>query len=133
MSESEARGWLTDAEGDFEEAEIDPENSRPPQFACFNAQQAAEKALKAAIIAGGGSHPRGASGHELEGLVRLVPATWDVAQTDADLPLLTQLAVQPRYRDSGLVLTETDARAAVADARKIVEAARRDIDREESS
>lgn len=54
-----------------------------------------------------------------------------MAKTDADLPMLSQLAVQPRYPDTAMMLTSDDAHAAVAGARKLVEAAERDIEREE--
>lgn len=58
MSESEARRWLRFAREDLENAEVELELGRPPRFVCFDAQQAAEKAIKAAVIASGASPAR---------------------------------------------------------------------------
>ncbi len=127
MSESEAWSWLRFAEEDLETAELELRESRPPRTTAFSAQQAAEKAIKAAVIAAGVTPPRT---HDLNELVQLVPADWSVAQIDADLGLLSQLAVQTRYPDTAAVVSDEEARIAVADARKIVEAARDDLDRE---
>src|SRR5947209_19754342 len=108
MSESEARGWLVFAREDLETAELEL-TTRPRRFACVNTQQAAEKALKAAIIASGVAPERT---HDLDQLVQLVPSDWRVARTGADLSMLSQLAVQPRYPDTAMTLTDTDARIA---------------------
>lgn len=128
MSASEARRWLEFAEEDLETAELELREQRPPRTAGFSAEQAAEKALKSLIIASGATPPRT---HDLNELIQLVPTTWDTSGVDADLALLSQLAVETRYPDTAATITRAQAEAAVADARKLVEAARRDLAREE--
>lgn len=65
MSEPEAQRWLRLAREDLAAAEqLHAESEHPARVVRFHAQQAAEKALKAAIIASGATaertRPRGA-------------------------------------------------------------------------
>jgi HEPN domain-containing protein len=128
MSESEARRWLQFAKEDLETAELLLGESRPPRFVAFHAQQAAEKALKAAVVASGATVVHT---HDLSELRLLIPTTYEIAQTDADLALLSQLAVEPRYPDTAAAITDSIAETAIEDARKVVDAAERDLEREE--
>jgi HEPN domain-containing protein len=130
MSESEARRWLQFAKEDLETAELLLRESRPPRLVAFHAEQAAEKALKAAIVASGGEVVRT---HDLNELRLLIPTTYDIAETDADLALLSQLAVEPRYPDTAAAITDSIAEKGVDDARTLVGAAERDVEREEGA
>jgi HEPN domain-containing protein len=104
------------------------EGGLAPRLGRFHAQQAAEKALKAAIIASG---TRPARTHDLLDLSRLLPRDWEVVRTGADLAGLSRAAVEERYPDVADEPTEADAAAAIEQAQTIVAAATADLDREE--
>jgi HEPN domain-containing protein len=90
----EVAEWLDRAAEDLRVADIlyaQPEPLQDP--ICFHCQQAAEKSLKAVLVAGGQAPPRI---HDLEAIASAVP----VAVPDdvlAALPFLTPFAVIPRY------------------------------------
>lgn len=127
MSESEPRRWLAYADEDLQTARVELELDLPARHPAFLAQQAAEKAIKACILAAGGTFPYT---HDLPELIALVPPGWQVAQTDADLERLTEFAGRPRYPDPAYLVDEADAAKAVEDAKAVVDAARADLDRE---
>ena len=62
--------------------------------ACFHAQQAAEKALKAVLIAAGSQPPLV---HELRALRTLMPSELDLGTTDSELSELTMYATGSRH------------------------------------
>lgn len=92
-----------------------------PRHACFAAQQAAEKALKAVCIARQLDYP---FSHDLEELAALLDPGDAAARASTDLRWLSRWAVQPRY--PGEDAEWADADQAVLDARTVVEAAERD-------
>ena len=92
--------------------------SQPPRQACFHAQQAAEKALKAALELEHDDYPRI---HELEDLRSQLPPSWPVHSLDVDLDRLSKSAVSARYPEVRMLPTRDEAVEAVADARLIVE------------
>jgi HEPN domain-containing protein len=118
-----AQMWLASAHTDLELAQAIV--VRFPTRACFHAQQSAELALKAALIALADDHPRTHVGdqlvRELEALGETVPD--DVARATARLDLFY---VSSRYPDAlgGAdplrVIGESDARDAVARAVRVV-------------
>ena len=91
----------------------------PPRQACFFAQQAAEKALKAALELEHDDYPRI---HELEDLRSQLPTSWPVHSLDVDLDRLSKSAVSARYPEVRMLPTRDEAVEAVADARLIVNA-----------
>lgn len=100
------RGWLKKAESDLAAADLCLEAGRALDAACFHAQQAAEKFLKAYLLAQGADFPLT---HNLEKLMELA------ARYDPDFarikPLgleLTPYAVELRY-DSEFWPTEAAA------------------------
>jgi HEPN domain-containing protein len=64
------------------------------QHLCFHAQQAAEKALKAALVHHGVRIPRS---HDLTFLMDLLPRGISLPPALIELPRLTKYAVQQRY------------------------------------
>ena len=93
--------------------------SQPPRQACFHAQQAAEKALKAALEL---EHSDYSYTHKLGDLRSQLPPSWPVHSLDVDLDRLSKSAVGARYPEVRKLPTETEAAAVVADARLIVNA-----------
>jgi HEPN domain-containing protein len=121
----EAIRWLTTAEEDLHgAAAVLERDDVVPRLACFLAQQAAEKALKARLIANGIAFPRI---HDLLALRALLPSDMPAGLDDADLAELSAWAVEARYPGDLPEATSADARTAVADARVIIGTARGDI------
>ena len=93
---------------------------------CFDAQQAAEKAVKAVLALHGVDFPRT---HELarlfdllEGAAHPVPdELWNAAS------VLTPYAIETRYPGAGRSLTQADHREALALAGKVVRWAAREL------
>lgn len=113
----EARRWLRFAAEDLEAAQcLLATDGATPRHACFHAQQAAEKALKAALVLEGVDFPRQ---HDLDDLRNLLLDTWPVRQTHTDLAQLTEWAVESRYPGDWREATATDAEQAVSQARGV--------------
>ena len=91
----------------------------PPRQTCFFAQQAAEKALKAALELEHSDYPHT---HKLGDLRSQLPPTWPVHELDVDLDRLGRSAVSARYPEVRMLPTRAEAVEAVADARLIVNA-----------
>jgi len=91
----------------------------PPRQACFFAQQAAEKALKAALELEHHDYPRI---HQLHELLPLLPSKWPLHEIELNLERLSKLVVDARYPDVDKLPTRAAAVEAVADARLVVEA-----------
>ena len=78
----EARHWLRFATEDLDVAQrLLTVDEAPPRHACALAQQAAEKALKAALVLEGIDFP---FRHDLDALRNLLPDTWSVRRTHTD-------------------------------------------------
>lgn len=65
-----------------------------PALACFHAQQAGEKALKAALVAEGIDPPRS---HDLNELRDLLPDVWEIPGTTTELSRISKWAEESRY------------------------------------
>jgi HEPN domain-containing protein len=109
---------LTTAERCLRDPEI------PPRQSCFHAQQAAEKAIKSALVHEQVDFP---FRHNLNELLDLLPGYWRVKQEFPDLEALTQWAVEARYPGNWMPPTEDDAAHAVAQARGVVESIERQL------
>lgn len=92
---AEPSEWLKFAEDDLAAARrLIGDPTLPPRLACFHAQQAAEKALKAVLVAAGTPIPRT---HDLLALTLLIPHQLRIDLESADLSLLDPWAVDARY------------------------------------
>ena len=119
----EARRWLRYAREDLATAEaLLPE--APPRHAAWLAQQAAEKAIKAVLVALQVPFP---FVHDLERLVGRVPEGWGVHAVEGDLSLLTDFAVNARYPDDLPDVGRGMAQTGAAHARRIVAAVEADL------
>lgn len=115
--------WLRQAEGEFKAAN-DLHNTQNFAWACFLCQQAAEKALKAALEHFG--NPQ--FGHNLIELVIELKNFTTVSNVLEDIcRRLNRFYIPPRYPDafpSGASIdmyTATDSTAALDDARRVLE------------
>jgi HEPN domain-containing protein len=92
---ADAELWLRKARDDRAVARLVADRGGPGAVGCFLCQQAAEKLLKAYMVAAGLEPPRT---HDLDRLVRLLLAAGHRVDADIDrLSALTQYAVAPRY------------------------------------
>ena len=91
----EAQRWLRFATEDLDAARrMLADRSSAPRHVCWHAQQAAERALKAALVLDGIDFP---FTHDLNALRNLLPASWTVRAENVDMAELTEWAVQARY------------------------------------
>lgn len=119
-----ARTWFRYAEEDLAAAEhIAGEADVQPRHACWLAQQAAEKALKTALVVEQTDFPRS---HDLEQLQVLIPDSWAVHTLDLDLATLSRWATDARYPGAAEA-TRDNALRAVAIARDVVASVRADL------
>lgn len=127
MDERDAETWLRYASEDLEAAtQAAQGRGFAPRVACYWAQQAAEKAFKAVLVAQG-TDP--VVTHDLRVLRDLVSSERSVTRVDVDLGALSQWNIRGRYPGDWGEATRADAGAAVGAARSIVEAAREDIEK----
>jgi HEPN domain-containing protein len=114
----EARRWLRYAEEDLAAAEAAlSEVAFAPRHACWLAQQAAEKALKAALVFLQVDFPWV---HDLDALRNLLPQQWRVRSERPDLAELSEWAVEARYPPSSAPdPSAQDAQKAVEQSRAV--------------
>ena len=109
--------WLRYAEEDLTTAEIFLGHTHvPPRQSCWHAHQAAEKALKAALIFLQIDFQRT---HDLNLLRDLFPERWHLKTSLPNLGDLNRWAIQARYPETAQEATETDASTAVEHARAV--------------
>jgi len=126
-----ARGWLRRSDVDLVTARkvIADRKDVEPWVVAFHAQQAAEKAIKAALTM---EQIRVARAHELERLVRLLPVDWGLPE-GRELAKLSRYAVAGRYpdgaMDAGLEPDWDDATRALRLAERVNASVRAGIDR----
>ncbi len=115
----DVRLWLRYAQEDLEAARL-LVGREVPRHPCWLAQQAAEKALKAALISEATLVPHT---HDLERLLGLLPDHWEVRRLDVDFGLLSA-----RYPDDlPDLIDRAAAEAAVAGAARVVGAVYDDL------
>jgi HEPN domain-containing protein len=88
------------------------------EIPCFEAQQAAEKAIKAVLISVGVKPPRV---HDIGQLLDLVPPSVPRAAGVEESRVLTQYAFVTRYPGGGVPVSEGDYRDALGLAEAVVE------------
>ena len=129
MSDDHVRAaltWLAYALGDLDASRARRGHPQRPRIVGFNAQQAVEKALKAAIILEGAEPPRT---HDLDELRNRLPGTWRVAKRYPHLIGLSGFAVEVRYPDDLTPVTPIQAATAVRQAAAVVRSIREDFAR----
>lgn len=125
VDERDSETWLRFATEDLEAGEMVARGPGfAPRVACYQAQQAAEKALKAVLVEDGRPFP---VTHDLRVLRDLVAEERASARTDVDLAWLSRWNIRGRYPGDWEEATEDDARRAIDAARTIVEAVRADL------
>jgi len=121
----DTRQWMRYAQGDLTAAEASvAQEDFEPRHACFFAQQAAEKVIKAILVYSRTNVPRT---HDLDTLIKNLPPGWDIAQEFPDLNNLTEWAVGARYPELDSEPTVDTADEAVHQAREICAAVQRDL------
>lgn len=124
-SEQEAVRWLWYALEDLSLAEkIVGQHLSGARHACWLAQQAAEKALKAILVFEGIRFPKT---HDLTTLRTLVPEGWSAREVEGKLGRLTMFSVESRYPGEWGEATAEDVTNAMNLARSITIAARADL------
>lgn len=119
------RRWLRYAAEDLAQAEaILGQRQFVPRHACFLAQQAAEKALKAVLVYLSAEVPRI---HNLNALRNLIPPDWEYVRGHADLTELTAWAIDARYPDGDGGASSSEATDAVRQARDVWVSVCRDL------
>ena len=123
----DARRWLRFSSEDLEVADrlmaAGPPASR---HVCWLSQQAAEKALKAALVLEGVEFP---FSHDLDALRNLLPDSWMVRDVCPNLAELTEWAVESRYPGEWPDVTEADAIKAEQEARAVHDSVTKDFER----
>jgi len=114
--------WLAEARADLRHAEASTRIG-DYSWACFAAQQAAEKALKALVLHVLGEYPRG---HDLVKLYRRVREFVKLELSEGSLARLSAYYTQARYPNAGIErpseeITREQADEAVAVARGVVD------------
>ena len=116
------KDWLDQAKRDLEHAVLSKENAHH-EWACFSAEQAAEKAVKALVMYLGGEP----WGHSVLKLLQSLPADKPACADLLDCARrLDRFYIPPRYPngfDQGKpadYFTGADAEGAIADAEKII-------------
>jgi HEPN domain-containing protein len=113
----EALRWLRFAREDLDVAQrLLRDDQVATRHVCWLSQQAAEKALKAALTLDTVRFP---FTHDLDALRNLLSPDWDVRTVHADLAELTEWGVESRYPGDWPEPTGTDAAQAVTEARLI--------------
>ena len=123
---AEALRWLRFAIGDLEAARSHRGRHVRPRIVAFEAQQCAEKALKAALILEG-IEPRRT--HDLEELRGRLPDSWRVKKHPSDLARLSDYAAESRYPDDLDPVTPIQSAVAVRQAIAVLNRVRADFDR----
>ena len=114
---SEALRWLRFSRDDLDVAQhLLTSLPSAPRHVCSLSQQAAEKALKAALVLEGTAFP---FSHDLDALRNLLPGSWPMRADHPDLAELTEWAVETRYPGDWPEPTDEDARQAEAEARAV--------------
>jgi HEPN domain-containing protein len=112
------RGWVAKAENDLKTAAqtLKLKEDCPTDTVCFHAQQTVEKYLKALLVLSGIDFPRT---HDVEELMALVPPADRVDISEDEQARLTHYATVTRYPGDYEPISLTEARRAVALARRV--------------
>ncbi len=109
--------WLLRANSDLHLARMSQPDGVLLEDLCFHAQQAAEKALKAVLVANSVAVP---NIHSIRRLIDLLPAKFDLPGEVQDAAGLTDYAVSSRYPGDFEPVDEDEHREAVRLAEAVV-------------
>ena len=109
-SPGSADDWLRHAKSDLELARIDKPEGVLLESLCFHTQQAAEKALKAALIFAEIDHPKT---HNIRTLLDRFPENIDIPKDVEESAILTDYAVEFRYPGNIESVDEEEYRQAI--------------------
>lgn len=110
--------WLRFAHSDLDYAQACASPRVLLEARCFHLQQAAERSLKAVLVSLGGEAPKT---HNLRLLRDLLPAETPVPEEVEQAVRLSKYAVETRYPESGLPVTEEEYREALRLAEAVVD------------
>ena len=113
-----ADDWLRHARSDLELARIEKPENVLLESLCFHAQQAAEKALKAALIFVEIDYPKT---HNIRTLLDLFPANIDMPEDIEKSAALTSYAVEFRYPGNTEPIDEEEYGEAICLAETVVD------------
>lgn len=121
-----AREWLRIAEHDLRLAEhgLTIQDDPPFEAVCFQAQQCAEKALKALLVSRQIRFPRT---HDLRALHQMLPPDLALPVPPQELLSLNRYTIEGRYPGPWDPADRAEAESAVATARNVLGAARRKL------
>lgn len=122
-----AREWLGYALGDLRAARAGRKANLRPRIVAFHAQQAAEKALKAALVLEEVAAP---PKHDLEDLRHRLPDGWRVKEKPTSLARLSDYGVDAKYPDNAIQVRPLDAAVAVRQAIMVIRLVREDFERQ---
>lgn len=118
--------WLDFAADDLHACRSRPGRHFRPRHVANLAQQAAEKALKAAVVLSDQTPPKT---HDLERLRSMLPGGWRAKQHPPDLERLSSYGVRARYPDNAIQVTALESAVAVRQAVAVMKAVQRDFER----
>jgi len=122
--ETEVQRWLSFAEADLVEVRLNLAHGGRAHIACFHAQQAAEKALKALLLGCGCNVPRT---HDLDQIRDELPTGPAAKERFPRLGALTVWAIASRYPGEWPEATREDAESARDLAQRVFSAVLRDL------
>jgi HEPN domain-containing protein len=111
------RAWLRHARSDLAAARTRVSDDQLLEHLCFHAQQAAEKALKAVLLAIGVDFPKT---HDIQALLSLLPPEETAPEVVRSAPALTPYAVEFRYPGFTEPVDEDEHREALGLAEAVV-------------
>jgi len=122
------REWVEKAENDLENAirVIRSGEGCPADTVCFHAQQCVEKYLKALLVWRGIPVPKT---HSIRDLLTLIPATLRPRIEQGEQDRLTEYATVTRYPGDYEPVSTSEARKAIALARRVRRSVRRFLPR----
>lgn len=116
---TEACRWLRYAHEDLSGAAgMGEQGQGVPRHACWLAQQAAEKAIKGALVLLQIDFPKT---HDLDLLCTLLPEDWKAKSDPGDLAELSEWSVEARYPGDWPEVRTADAERAVSTAQHVVD------------
>jgi HEPN domain-containing protein len=116
---ADALVWLHFAAEDLEACRSRPGRHFRPRHVANLAQQAAEKALKAAIVLSDQTPPKS---HDLEHVRSNLPSGWRSKRHPPDLERLSSYGVRARYPDNVIQVTPLESAIAVRQAVAVMKA-----------
>jgi HEPN domain-containing protein len=118
------RQWLRDARGHLRVAELTESHGDLADPACYHAQQAAERALKAVLVFLQIDFP---FTHNLDVVRTRIPVAWTCKDVGGELQWLSDWSYKGRYPGPWPEATAANASSALDLARSILDAVERDL------